>query len=496
MAKEPKNPKSVPGVKRKAADVAAPEGTPVAYPHTADALAPVPHGGPELAYVRTEMASSQPAPVSSSGAVAWMRASLFSSIPNTILTLFALFLLYVIIPPLFSFVFLESVWTGSSRAVCATEQQGGVRPNGWFGACWAYVGAYSNQFIYGRYPDVEQWRVNIVGILFIGGLVPLLIPSVPYKRENIIFVGLVFPIVALILLTGGHFDLNGFLPTGFLLSEGLVKFWVDYAILTAVILAITYWIARASDKDPMPGIRSVGAVMVGIAVIMVLLGVDFGLRHVPTDRWGGLLVTLVIAVTGIAASLPIGIVLALGRRSHMPIVRMFSVIFIEFWRGVPLITVLFMSSVLLPLFLPEGVTFDKLLRALVGVAMFASAYMAEVVRGGLQAIPKGQFEGAMALGLNYGQMMRMIIMPQALKLVIPGIVNTFIGLFKDTTLVLIIGLFDFLGQIQSSFTDPTWATPVQALSAYLFAAAIYWVFCFGMSRYSIFMERRLDTGHR
>jgi general L-amino acid transport system permease protein len=180
----------------------------------------------------------------------------------------------------------------------------------------------------------------------------------------------------------------------------------------------------------------------------------------------------------------------------MPIVRMAAVIFIEFWRGVPLITVLFMSSVMLPLFLPEGVTFDKLLRALVGVAMFASAYMAEVVRGGLQAIPKGQFEGAMALGLNYNQMMRMIIMPQALKLVIPGIVNTFIGLFKDTTLVLIIGLFDFLGQIQSSFSDSSWATPVQALSAYVFAAAVYWVFCFGMSRYSIFMERRLDTGHR
>ena len=497
MAKNTKKPtsKSVPGVKGKAADVAAPEGTPVAYPHTADALAPIPHGG-GLSYVRTEMVGSQPAPVSTSGALAWMRTNLFSSVPNTILTLFALFLLYLVIPPLMQFVFIDSVWTGDDRAACATEQQGGIQPNGWFGACWAYVGDYTNQFIYGRYPDGEQWRVNIVGIMFFGGLAPLLIPSVPYKRENIIFVGLVFPIAALILLTGGHFNLNGFLPTGFLLREGLAKFWLDYVILTAVVIGIFYAIARASDKDPMPSVRTAGAVMAGIALVMVLLAVDFGLRHVPTDRWGGLLVTLVIAVTGIAASLPIGVMLALGRRSHMPIVRMFSVIFIEFWRGVPLITVLFMSSVLLPLFLPEGVTFDKLLRALVGVAMFASAYMAEVVRGGLQAIPKGQFEGAMALGLNYGQMMRMIIMPQALKLVIPGIVNTFIGLFKDTTLVLIIGLFDFLGQIQSSFTDPTWATPVQSLSAYLFAAAIYFVFCFGMSRYSIFMERRLDTGHR
>ena len=495
MAKEPKNPKSVPGVKGKAADVAAPEGTPVAYPHTADALAPVPQGG-NVAYVRTEMASSETPPATASGPLAWVRENLFSSIPNTILTLVAIYLIYVIVPPLVQFAFVEAVWTGSDRSVCATEQQGGIQPNGWFGACWAYVGAYGEQFIYGRYPDEELWRVNIVGVLFFGALIPLLMPSAPFKRENIIFISIVFPVAALVLLTGGNFELNGFLPTGFIFDPGTLKFWVDYIILSAIIAGIAYAIARASDTDPMPGIRSVGFVMAGIAVIMLILATDFGLETVPTDRWGGLLVTMVIAVTGIAVSLPIGIVLALGRRSHMPIVRFFSVVFIEFWRGVPLITVLFMSSVMLPLFLPEGVTFDKLLRALVGVAMFASAYMAEVVRGGLQAIPKGQFEGAMALGLNYNQMMRMIIMPQALKLVIPGIVNTFIGLFKDTTLVLIIGLFDFLGQIQSSFTDPTWATPVQALSAYLFAAFIYFVFCFGMSRYSIFMERRLDTGHR
>ena len=170
---------------------------------------------------------------------------------------------------------------------------------------------------------------------------------------------------------------------------------------------------------------------------------------VETPVWGGLLVTLVIAVTGIVASLPLGVLLALGRRSQMPIIRLVSVIFIEFWRGVPLITVLFMSSVMLPLFLPEGVVFDKLLRVLIGVTLFSAAYMAEVVRGGLQAIPKGQYEGAMALGLRFWQMMGLIILPQALKLVIPGIVNTFIGLFKDTTLVLIVGMYDLLGQIQS-----------------------------------------------
>ena len=475
MANDPNKP-SVPGVKRTEAAMAA--------------------GGGNISYVRTEMVPSAPAPATSSGPIAWIRENLFSSISNTILTLLAIFIVYIIVPPLVKFVFIDAVWTGADRTACATEQQGGIQPNGWFGACWAYVGAYSERFIYGRYPDAELWRVNLTAVLFFGGLIPLLIPSAPFKRENIIFMAIVFPIAALILLTGGHFDLNGFLPTGFLLQEGLVKFWVDYVILSAVVIGIAAGIARLSDKDPMPSIQGMAIVMAAIAVVMILFGIDFGLEHVPTDRWGGLLVTMVIAVTGIAFSLPIGIVLALGRRSKMPIVRFVSVIFIEFWRGVPLITVLFMSSVMLPLFLPEGVTFDKLLRALVGVAMFASAYMAEVVRGGLQAIPKGQFEGAMALGLNFNQMMRMIIMPQALKLVIPGIVNTFIGLFKDTTLVLIIGLFDFLGQIQQSFADSSWATPVQALSAYLFAAAVYFVFCFSMSRYSIFMERRLDTGHR
>ncbi len=216
---------------------------------------------------------------------------------------------------------------------------------------------------------------------------------------------------------------------------------------------------------------------------------------VETSVWGGLLVTLVVAVAGIVASLPLGILLALGRRSQLPAVRMLSIGFIEFWRGVPLITVLFMSSVMLPLFLPEGVEFNKLLRALIGVALFASAYMAEVVRGGLQAISKGQYEGADSLGLGYGQKMRLIIMPQALTLVIPGIVNTFIGLFKDTTLVLIIGLFDLLGAVQQANTDASWASPVQQTTGYFLAAAIFFIFCFGMSRYSMFMENKLRRGH-
>jgi general L-amino acid transport system permease protein len=208
------------------------------------------------------------------------------------------------------------------------------------------------------------------------------------------------------------------------------------------------------------------------------------------------LVTIVVASVGIVCSLPIGIVLALGRRSSMPTVRLLSTLFIEFVRGVPLITVLFMASVMLPLFVPEQFEPDKLLRALVGIALFASAYMAEVVRAGLQAIPKGQFEGAMAVGLPYRLMMRLIVLPQALKITIPNIVNTYIGLFKDTTLVFIVGIFDLLRTIEISRIDPKWATPVTSTTGYAVAAIFYLVFCYAMSRYARAMEARLATGHK
>jgi general L-amino acid transport system permease protein len=231
-----------------------------------------------------------------------------------------------------------------------------------------------------------------------------------------------------------------------------------------------------------------------IVAVVLLVGDVFGLPLVETRLWGGLLVTLVVAITGIVASLPLGVLLALGRRSNLPIVRAFSVAFIEFWRGVPLITVLFFAAYMLPLFLPGHWTIDALLRALIGVAVFSAAYMAEVVRGGLQAIPKGQYEGAMALGLGYWKTMGLIILPQALRHVIPGIVNNFIGLFKDTTLILTVSIFDLLGQLRAAFSDPNWATPSTLFTGFAFVGMIYFAFCFGMSRYSLFVERRLRTG--
>ncbi|MET3792625.1 amino acid ABC transporter permease [Aquamicrobium terrae] len=381
----------------------------------------------DMSWVRTEMVLAETAPRSQVGLTAWVRKNLFATPLDSVLTVIALLAIASFLPRMLDWLFFGAVWTGTDRTACLTTEQGGQLPAGWSGACWPFVSGRFGQFMFGRYPMDERWRVVLTGVLFIALLAPLLIPRVPYKRLNAILFFGVFPFVAFFLLVGGI----------------------------------------------------------------------FGLRYVETPLWGGLMVTLVISYVGIVVSLPLGILLALGRRSHMPIVKLLSIVFIETVRGVPLVTVLFMASFMLPLFVPPGVSFDKLLRALIGVALFASAYMAEVVRGGLQAIPKGQYEGADSLGLGYWPKMGLIIMPQALKLVIPGIVNTFIGMFKDTTLVLIISMFDLLGVVKQNISgDPTWATPQTAKTGYIFAAAIFWIFCFGMSRYSQYMERRLDTGHK
>ena len=256
------------------------------------------------------------------------------------------------------------------------------------------------------------------------------------------------------------------------------------------------WLLRLSVPR-----RDIGAlyffVVLPVLSFVLLHGAPWiGLRVVPTALWGGILVTVVVATIGMVASLPLGILLALGRRSNMPVVRLSAVIFIELVRGVPLITVLFMASVMLPLFVPEHLAPDKLVRALIGVALFASAYMAEVVRGGLVAVPRGQYEAARALGLSYWRMTGLVILPQALRVTLPNIVNTFIGLFKDTTLVFIVGIFDFLRTIEAARADPKWAAPTTTVTGYAFAALFYFVCCYGMSRYARNVEARLTRSGR
>ncbi|MCG6951734.1 MAG: amino acid ABC transporter permease [Betaproteobacteria bacterium] len=228
-----------------------------------------------------------------------------------------------------------------------------------------------------------------------------------------------------------------------------------------------------------------------VAIGVLMWGGVFGLRYVENERWGGLALTLLLATFGIAFAFPLSILLALARRSTMPVIRWLAIGYIELIRGVPLISLLFMASVMLPLFLPEGVTIDKLLRAQIAMILFAAAYLAEVVRGGLQAIPRGQYEAAQALGLPFWKMMGLIILPQALRISIPPLVNTFIGFFKDTSLVLIIGLFDLLTTVKVSLTEPKWSG--FGIEAYLFASAVYFIFCFAMSRYSQALEKSLGA---
>ena len=446
-------------------------------------------------FVRRELVAASLPPPTKRGLIGWAREHLISGPFNITMTILSILLILLIVPPLLRFMLIDAVWTGDNREACVNAS----------GACWPFVKAKFGQFIYGFYPIAERWRPNVVFALGALLLAPLLIPRAPFKRLNAILFFGIFPLVAFVLLTGGNLDLQHFLIGRLVNFDSLfgqtflglrVSFWIDYVLSAALLIGISAFAGRLLGGDARAIMRSALFFFLLLALVLLAFDLDFGLVPVETPAWGGLLVTLVVAVTGIVVSLPLGILLALGRRSELPAVKAFSIVFIEFWRGVPLITVLFFATYMLPLFLPGGLTINGLLRALIGVALFAAAYMAEVVRGGLQAIPKGQYEGAAALGLGYWQTMGQVVLPQALTLVIPGIVNTFIGLFKDTTLVLIVAIFDLLGQLRAAFTDPNWSTPTTLFTGFAFGAVVYFIFCFSMSRYSMFVERRLSAGKR
>jgi general L-amino acid transport system permease protein len=349
------------------------------------------------------------------------------------------------------------------------------------GACWPYIQAKLPQLIYGFYPETERWRVNVVFVLAAVLLLPLLIPKAPYKGLNACLFFIAFPIVAFFLLHGG----------------GLGDFsWTMYALTTVAVSALLF-LLNGHVRTGWRALAITVTVFAASGIVISLMRLDHGgLPIVDSRLWGGLLITLVVSVTGIVASMPVGIALALGRRASIPLIRIFSIAFIELWRGVPLITVLFFATYMLPLFLPGNFKIDGLVRALVGVALFTGAYIAEVIRGGLQAIPRGQGEAASALGLPFWKTTGLVVMPQALRHVIPGLVGSFISLFKDTSLVSIVGLFDLLGVTRTSFADPVWAAPSVLFTGFAFAGMIYFVFCFSMARYSMFVERRLNTNRR
>jgi len=498
-------------------------------------------------FVRGALVPERSAPVKTTGFIGFLRTRLFNSPTNILLTLVSVLLLWFTVIPALRFLLVDAVWQGTDRNACLAENAG--HP---VGACWPYVAAKFTQFIYGFYPEAERWRVNLTYLLAALLLLPLLIPRLPAKGLNAGLFFAAFPIVAFFLLHGGGLRGFGLSWTAGLLSglaDGIANaghamtsagektavigllivlfgklfvlfgtavsylispltwlagqiqasshpLWVDLAA-TAVLVSILLFLWNGGLRGGWRALAVSLAIFAGVGVVIAAMGLDRGgLPVVDTRLWGGLLVTLVVSVTGIVASMPVGIALALGRRSTIPLIRIFSITFIEFWRGVPLITVLFFATYMLPLFLPGDFTIDGLVRALIGIALFAGAYMAEVIRGGLQAIPRGQAEAASALGLSWWKTTALIVLPQALRHVIPGLVNSFIALFKDTSLVSIVALFDLLGSLHASFADPVWATPTTLFTGFAFAGMIYFSFCFGMSRYSLFVEHRLNPHRR
>ena len=428
-------------------------------------------------FVADQQIPPSPPPTSESGAIGWVRQNLFSGVFNTITTILAVaFIGYVlvgIIP-----WFWNSVWTAGSLQECRQIDSG---------ACFSVITERWPQFVFGFYPVEERWRAVLAFILMGVAVYPALFSSAP--RKLLIF-SAIYPAVAYWLIWGG----TVWGPIGVLLG---------FAIAIAIVRYLPSVLSNAMDEG-IAFLVSVGLAILATAIWWLFLVVPFdeaissvlniGLAQVESAKLGGFLLSLIIGVSGIAASLPIGICLALGRRSNLLIIKSISTGFIEFIRGVPLITLLFVASVLLNYFLPPGTEFDLILRVVIMVTLFASAYMAEVIRGGLAALPRGQYEAADSLGLDYWKSMRLIIMPQALKISIPGIVNTFIGLFKDTTLVIVIGLLDPVGILGPIRADQNWNGIVWEL--YGFIALFFFIFCFGMSRYSMYLERKLQTGHR
>ncbi len=349
-------------------------------------------------------------PISNVGIIGWLKSNLFSTWYNSLLSVIMLGMLALMLPPVFQWAFVDSLWYSSAEACRNIE-----------GACWSVVPHNFRFIILGFFPEGQEWR----------------------------------PILAMVLLLG----------------------------------LVIYSKERSRWKKSLAWLWLVNLVVMGT----LMYGGVLGMPVVETSQWSGLPLTLVLSFFGMVVAYPMGIFLALGRRSKMPAIKTLCVVYIEMIRGVPLISLLFMSSIMFPLFLPEGVTIDKVLRALIAIILFTAAYIAEVVRGGLQAMPRGQYEAADSLGLNYSQTMRLIILPQALKIVIPPSVGILLSVFKDTSLVVIIALYDVLKTTMVTLSNPEWAG--YSKESYIFLALLYFAFCYAMSSYSRRLEKELHTGH-
>jgi len=423
-----------------------------------------------VAFVRTTEIPQSPPPASETGIVKWLRQNLFATWTNTILTLIAIWAIFTILSGALPWIF-NGVWNTSSLAECREVLNGAT------GACFSIISERWHQFLYGiTYPQDAYWRPNLAFVLMLVAIAPVLFFDLP--RKMLMFTAL-YPFIAFWLIWGGAFivpvvALAGFIAGGFVFQHyGKQSFAMGFfgAILAAAVVWFIGGFFIPEDQS------------------------NAMLNQVPSRDLGGYMLNMMLGLTCVSLSIPLGIVLALGRQSNMPLIKWICVIFIEFVRGVPLITLLFVASVMLSFLFPPGSTPDLFVRVVIMITLFSSAYIAEVIRGGLAALPKGQYEAADSLGLDYPQAMRLIILPQALKISIPGIVNVAVGLFKDTVLVSVISMFDILGFIRGPLSAATEWNGVY-WEPLMFACIVFFVVCFGISQYSQWLERRLATDHR
>ncbi len=428
-------------------------------------------------FVRQSMIPEQEPPLTEAGAIKWIRENLFSGWLNILLTVLSVAFIYYVLSHMLPW-FLNTVWNAGSLSECREIRNatwGSDVPS----ACFAVIKDRWPQLLFGFYPSDYYWRPVLALVVFLAAIAPVLFSGLPRKM---LWFSLASPFLMFFLLWGGTIWGPIVVASGFVLGYALFVGLSKAAgtlvgVIAAIVAPVIYWLAIAG-----PLARGLGAVL------------PIGLEFVPSDDFGGFTLSFIIGIAGIILSLPLGILLALGRQSDLFLINKVSVAFIEVIRGVPLIVWLFTASLLLNYFLPPGTNFDLMLRVIIMVTLFSAAYIAEVIRGGLAALPRGQYEAADALGLDYWKSMRLIILPQALKISIPGIVNTFIGLFKDTTLVVFIGLLDPIGLSNAIRATTDWQGLYWEL--FVFIGLLFFIACFSMGQYSLYLERKLQTGHR
>ncbi len=424
-----------------------------------------------VAFVRETAIPESPPPATETGVVRWVRKNLFSTWANAAMTVAALYAIYLLLWGVLPWM-LNGVWTASSLTACREVLQGQT------GACFSVLTERWNQLLFGfQYPNDQYWRPSLAFLLLFAAAAPVMFFKLPRK---LLIITALYPFAAYYLIWGGT------ILTPLVALLGFVAGYLAYARLVKQNFAAGFFAAIAA---------AAAVWWIGGMIAEALAPARPWLEEVQSRRMGGFMLNMILGVTCVSLSIPLGILLALGRQSNLPLIKYVCVVFIEFIRGVPLITLLFVANVVLAYFLPPGTSFDLILRVIIMITMFSAAYIAEVIRGGLAALPKGQYEAADSLGLNYPQAMRLIILPQALKISIPGIVNIAVGLFKDTTLVSVISMFDLVGMIRGPILASTeWNGVYWELFG--FAAVLFFVVCYGISQYSQWLERQLATGQR